>query len=116
MSLAGNLEMAGLQATSIEVASSGAKFDIFAAFIEREGEMMLRVEYSTELFAAVSIERMLGHFQTLLEGIVAKPERSDRYLPDPFRSRESTIADRLERYPARLSRWPVHSRIIRSMC
>ena len=72
----GNLEMAGLQATPVEVASSGAKFDIFAAFIEREGEMMLRVEYSTELFAAASIERMLGHFQTLLEGIVAKPERS----------------------------------------
>ena len=72
----GNLEMAGLQATSVEVASSGAKFDIFAAFIERDGEMTLRVEYSTELFAAASIERMLGHFQTLLEGIVAKPERS----------------------------------------
>ena len=72
----GNVEMAGLQATPVEVASSGAKFDIFAAFIERDGEMMLRVEYSTELFAAASIERMLGHFQTLLEGIVAKPERS----------------------------------------
>ena len=72
----GNLEIAGLQATPVEVASSGAKFDIFAAFIERDGEMTLRVEYSTELFAAASIERMLGHFQTLLEGIVAKPERS----------------------------------------
>ena len=63
-----------------------AKFDIFAAFIEREGEMTLRVEYSTELFAAASIERMLGHFQTLLEGIVAKPERRiDNYrcLPKP---------------------------------
>jgi amino acid adenylation domain-containing protein len=72
----GNLEMAGLQATPVEVASSGAKFDIFAAFIEREGEMMLRVEYDTELFPAAWIERMLGHFQTLLEGIVAKPERS----------------------------------------
>ncbi|MGZ9260406.1 MAG: non-ribosomal peptide synthetase, partial [Candidatus Binatia bacterium] len=77
----GNLEMAGLKATPVDVASSGAKFDIFAAFIEREGEMMLRVEYSTELFAAAWIERMLGHFQTLLEGIVASPNQRISELP-----------------------------------
>ena len=61
----GNLEMAGLQATPVEVASSGAKFDIFAAFIEREGEMMLRVEYSTELICSGVDRAYVGPFSDL---------------------------------------------------
>src|SRR5262249_57651689 len=31
-------------------------------------------EYNTDLFAAPTIGRMAGHFQSLLEGIVARPE------------------------------------------
>ena len=110
----GNLEMAGLQATPVEVASSGAKFDIFAAFIERDGEMMLRVEYSTELFAAASIERMLGHFQTLLEGIVAKPERSIDTYPILSEAENQRLLIDWNDTQRDYLRWPVHSRIIRS--
>jgi non-ribosomal peptide synthetase component F len=37
--------------------------------------------YSTDLFDAATITRMLGHFQTLLEGIVANPEQRLADLP-----------------------------------
>jgi amino acid adenylation domain-containing protein len=39
------------------------------------------VIYSTDLFDDATIKRMLGHFQTLLEGIVANPEEEIAQLP-----------------------------------
>ncbi|MHC5741519.1 MAG: amino acid adenylation domain-containing protein [Nostoc sp.] len=39
------------------------------------------VIYSTDLFDDVTITRMLGHFQILLEGIVANPEDRIAHLP-----------------------------------
>ena len=38
-------------------------------------------EYNTDLFDATTIERMIGHFQTLLEGIVANPDARLSELP-----------------------------------
>jgi amino acid adenylation domain-containing protein len=76
-----NLDMPGLKVAPVEIDSSAAKFDIFAAFIEHEREMLLRLVYRAELFEAATIERMLGNFQTLLEGIVANPEQRIGELP-----------------------------------
>ncbi len=39
------------------------------------------VIYSTDLFDGATIARILGHFQTLLEGIVANPEQRIAQLP-----------------------------------
>jgi hypothetical protein len=75
------LAIPGLTVTPLEIDSAVAKFDLFAAFIENELEMTLRVEYPAELFEAATIERMFGHFQRLLEGIVAQPDRSISDLP-----------------------------------
>ncbi|MEH2043176.1 AMP-binding protein [Nostoc sp.] len=38
-------------------------------------------EYKTDLFDAATISRMVGHFQTLLEGIVANPNQRLTDLP-----------------------------------
>ncbi len=40
-----------------------------------------RVKYATDLFEAATIGRLIGHFQTLLEGIVALPEARLSELP-----------------------------------
>ncbi len=37
--------------------------------------------YNTDLFEAATIERMIGHWQTLLEGIVANPDQPIGSLP-----------------------------------
>ncbi|AFY92098.1 non-ribosomal peptide synthetase [Chamaesiphon minutus] len=47
--------------------------------------------YSTDLFDAATIERMTGHFQTLLEGIVANPEHQIGYLPLLSKSELDTV-------------------------
>jgi len=58
-----------------------ARFDLSLSFEERTNEIIGRIEYSTDLFEAATIERMIGHFQTLLEGIVTNPQQRISELP-----------------------------------
>jgi len=51
-----------------------AKTDLMLFMLERPDELIASIEYSTDLFDELTIERMLNHFQTLLEGVVAQPE------------------------------------------
>ncbi|MEW5860347.1 MAG: amino acid adenylation domain-containing protein [Cyanobacteriota bacterium] len=64
-----------------EVDSKTAKFDLFLSMIDTEQGLSGTLEYNTDLFNADTITRMLGHFQTLLEGIVADPEQRLSDLP-----------------------------------
>ena len=49
--------------------------------MQSEGHLRGTVVYSTDLFDAATIERMVGHFQTLLNGIVADPDSKIARLP-----------------------------------
>ncbi|MBT9097061.1 amino acid adenylation domain-containing protein [Methylovulum psychrotolerans] len=71
----------GLQASSIEVASGNAKFDLTLALSEQADGLVGLIEYSTDLFDADTISRMAGHWQTLLAGIVAQPDWPIGELP-----------------------------------
>ena len=75
------LNMAGLTATPIEIEALAAKFELSVAFVERDHRYVIRIEYRADLFDAATIERMLGHFRNLLEGIVANPEQRINELP-----------------------------------
>src|SRR2546421_8439484 len=50
------------------VASGMAKFDLTMNLVDSEQGLIGEVEYNSDLFEAAKITRMLGHFQTLLEG------------------------------------------------
>jgi amino acid adenylation domain-containing protein len=63
------------------VENATAKFDLTLSMSETAEGLRGVLEYSTDLFEAATIERMVGHFQTLLEGIVANPEQSIATLP-----------------------------------
>ncbi|MFE1744005.1 amino acid adenylation domain-containing protein [Coleofasciculus sp. H7-2] len=64
-----------------EVDSGTAKFDLFLSMMDTEQGLIGTLEYNTDLFNEDTITRMLGHFQTLLEGIVADPEQCLSDLP-----------------------------------
>jgi surfactin family lipopeptide synthetase C len=49
-------------------------YPLFIFVIPRE-ELTIRIQYDARLFDAAAIIRMLGHFNTLLEGIVSNPEQ-----------------------------------------
>ncbi|PCK02582.1 MAG: hypothetical protein COA42_21985 [Alteromonadaceae bacterium] len=69
---------------NIEVLSADypiAKFDLTLNIEEREGQLFCVWEYATDLFNAVAIKRMAGHFETLLAAITDKPEQAVCDLP-----------------------------------
>ncbi|QPP07898.1 amino acid adenylation domain-containing protein [Streptomyces bathyalis] len=52
-----------------------AKFDLTVNLIpDAGGGLRLTAEYSTDLFRAATVERLLGHFRTLLESATAEPD------------------------------------------
>jgi len=69
------LELPSLTLSSLEMESSTAKFDLTLSMEDTEQGLVGSLEYNTDLFDAGTISRMLKHFQTLLEGIVANPEQ-----------------------------------------
>src|ERR687886_738282 len=75
------LELPGLTLSSLEIDSKTAKFDLTLSMEDTEQGLVGALEYNTDLFDAAAIGRMLGHFQTLLEGIVADPQQHVSNLP-----------------------------------
>ncbi|MCP4663324.1 MAG: AMP-binding protein, partial [bacterium] len=71
----------GLRVELEEVATGEAKFDLTLALIEGEGGLHGAVEYGTDLFDAVTIRRLVGHFHTVLEAVVGDPEGRLSQLP-----------------------------------
>src|SRR5581483_7203341 len=58
-----------------------AKFDLTLVLTETPSGLHGELEYSTDLFDGATTARMVGHFQTLLEGIAADPDRRLSELP-----------------------------------
>jgi amino acid adenylation domain-containing protein len=56
------------------VENNSAKFDLSLYLKVHSEKLELLWVYNTDLFDSSTINRMSGHFQTLLEGIVANPE------------------------------------------
>jgi amino acid adenylation domain-containing protein/non-ribosomal peptide synthase protein (TIGR01720 family) len=77
----GALELPGLTLSSITSDSQTSQFDLTLSLVEAGDQLVGTVEYSTELFEAATIRRLIGHFQTLLEGIAANPEQQVAMLP-----------------------------------
>ncbi len=73
--------IANLEVSPMLVDNGTSKFDLTLYVRERGKALEALVEYNTDLFKAETLERMLGHFQTLLEGIVANPEQRLSDLP-----------------------------------
>jgi amino acid adenylation domain-containing protein len=53
-----------------------ANFDLSLTIWDAKPELTGTIEYSTELFERATIERLSGHFQTLLANIVAHPQHT----------------------------------------
>ncbi|RMF31802.1 MAG: amino acid adenylation domain-containing protein, partial [Chloroflexi bacterium] len=75
------LELPGLTLTPVEVDRGTATFDLTLSMTEGPEGLSGSLEYNTDLFDAATIRRMLGHFQTLLEAVVADPDRPIAQLP-----------------------------------
>ncbi|HEX6289381.1 MAG TPA: amino acid adenylation domain-containing protein, partial [Herpetosiphonaceae bacterium] len=74
-------QLPGLELSPVETEHTVAKFDLELALTESPDGLWAAVEYSTDLFDAATIARLLGHYQTILEAVVAAPHQRIAALP-----------------------------------
>ncbi|MEL6384793.1 MAG: condensation domain-containing protein, partial [Cyanobacteria bacterium J06626_18] len=70
-----DLDLPGLALEQTWIDPGHTKFDMTWHGIERDDGLLLAVEYRVDLFEASRIQRMLRHFQTLLDNILANPNQ-----------------------------------------
>jgi amino acid adenylation domain-containing protein len=75
------VKVAGLTLTPVAINNDALNFDLIMDIEETERGSKVLVEYNPDLFEPATISRMLGHFQTLLDGILENPERRLSELP-----------------------------------
>jgi amino acid adenylation domain-containing protein/thioester reductase-like protein/FkbM family methyltransferase len=74
-------ELTGLTISDLPIETSSVKFDITLVMENSATGLVGWLQYNTDLFDSSTIERMLGHFVTLLEGIVINPQERISQLP-----------------------------------
>jgi len=72
---------AALDLVTIHIGQGGAPLDLMMQVADTDGQFICELQYNTDLFDDATIERMAGHFVTLLDGIVTDPGRRLRELP-----------------------------------
>jgi amino acid adenylation domain-containing protein len=70
-----------LDLTSVHIAQGGAPNDLTMLVGELDGKLICALQYNTDLFDQATIERMAGHFESMLGGIVADPGTRLSELP-----------------------------------
>ncbi|MDX2089328.1 MAG: condensation domain-containing protein, partial [Kofleriaceae bacterium] len=70
-----------LAVEDVALGSDVAKFELTLTITEGPDGIACAIEFNTKLFDAATIERMIGHYATLLAGIVADPARRIGELP-----------------------------------
>lgn len=76
-----DLQLPGLNLEFLEPENPTAKLDLSLDFYETDSDLLGVFEYNTDLFEADTIARMVGHFQTLLTGILANPQQRLSQFP-----------------------------------
>ncbi|HSF38303.1 MAG TPA: amino acid adenylation domain-containing protein, partial [Thermoanaerobaculia bacterium] len=71
----------GLIARPESVEAATSKFDLSLHLVQAGAVLQAAAEYSTDLFDAATVRRLLGHFETLLQGIAESPEARLSELP-----------------------------------
>ena len=69
------VELPGLTLSPVEGDSETAHFDLTLVVVDADQGLTASFVYNTDLFEGATIARMLGHFQILLEAMVADPEQ-----------------------------------------
>lgn len=75
------IDFGGLSAEPFALPQQEGQVDLILEMIETGGELSGVWKYNTDLFETATIARMAGHFQTLLEGVVADSDQNVSTLP-----------------------------------
>jgi amino acid adenylation domain-containing protein len=70
-----------LDLMTTHIGQGGAPLDLMMQVADTDGQFICELQYNTDLFDDATIERMAGHFATLLGGIVTDPGSRLSELP-----------------------------------
>ncbi len=68
-----SLRMDGLEKTWVDNAIETSRFELTVSLTESERGLLCLIDYSSDLFLQSTIERLAGHFEALLRGMVGQP-------------------------------------------
>ncbi|MFP2903344.1 condensation domain-containing protein, partial [Corallococcus sp. 4LFB] len=77
----GDLGLPGMTLKPVMMESRTAKFDLSVFFVEEGEGLRGTLEYSTELFDATTVRRMVEHLRVLLDAALSRPEQAVSRLP-----------------------------------
>ena len=72
---------AGWDLTQMDIFTGNTKFDLYLEMEMRPEGLVGRIIYSRDLFERGTVRRMIGHLQTLLEGVVSNADSPLGQLP-----------------------------------
>lgn len=75
------VEVSDLQIGRLEFEQPTVRFDLEFEFEDIHDELVISCCYNASIFEATTIQRLLGHVNTLLEAIVIDPHQSVAHLP-----------------------------------
>ena len=75
------VQLTGLAQRGVGIDTGTSKYDLTLMLGEGPRGLRVSLEYASDLFDAATIQRMLGHFRTLLEGALASPDAPLWQLP-----------------------------------
>ncbi len=76
-----DLKLRELTLSWLKTDDETSKFDLMLELTDTQQGLIGRLEYSTDLFEAQTIGRMVSHLESLLTGIVANPDQSVSEVP-----------------------------------
>lgn len=79
--LGSRLEFRGLEAHADSCPKAFVNFDLFLNVVESDDGLVLDCDYNSDLFDHATVERWLGHFETLLEGMIGGVNTAVAELP-----------------------------------
>ncbi|SFG85800.1 amino acid adenylation domain-containing protein [Pseudomonas syringae] len=77
----GEFSLPELSLEPLQAPHTTAQFDLSLALVEADGGLIGSLEYASDLFERATIERMAGHLQVLLEGMVTDDQQAVAELP-----------------------------------
>ena len=106
------LELPAGRLTPLEHANATALFDLAVFVNEVPDGLKLAVEYSTDLFDPVTIERLIGTYRRLLESALARPDAAIASLAIYSDTDRAAVTDAASGPRARIAvDVPVHRRV-----
>jgi non-ribosomal peptide synthetase component F/thioesterase domain-containing protein len=69
-------EFAGIKMSTMPSKSQGALYDLNFFLVEREAGWRLSIEYNTDLYRELTVQKMLEDFEGLLEAVAKDPNRT----------------------------------------